>query len=53
MATIKRCDRCGAIYDVGAPITIKWSGLISYEKTVDLCSSCKIELRRWVENNGE
>lgn len=53
MATIKWCDRCGAIYDEGAPAIIKWSGPISYEKTIDLCSSCKIELKRWVENDGE
>lgn len=53
MANIKRCDKCGAIYQAGAPVTVKWGGLISFDTTIDLCQDCKSELRKWVKNNGE
>ena len=48
-----KCDKCGAEYMVGAPVSIEWGGLVSLSKKYDLCIDCKDALRKWVNDNGK
>ncbi|MGX8719848.1 MAG: hypothetical protein ACSW79_02035 [Eubacteriales bacterium] len=57
MATIKRCDRCGRIYDLPEPGELSgfsWtSDDLTICKTFDLCPECVDSLSDWLENREE
>lgn len=55
--TIKRCDRCGAVYEFykGAKkqeaffIKKRVEGQLSNDRVVDLCPKCRDFLEHWME----
>lgn len=52
MASAKKCDRCGALYEMPVnPILRIKKDLYPYEpKYIDLCPQCYEELKQWLEN---
>ena len=51
MAIIKRCDKCGKIYERGGFISMYMDGAVFC--SIDLCRECRDKLKGWVKNNGE
>ena len=53
MAIARKCDRCGAHYDLvkGRPFSIMIFNYdeIANNKTFDLCPDCMAELRNWID----
>lgn len=51
MAIIKRCDKCGKIYERGGFVSMYMDGAVFC--SIDLCRECRDKLKGWVKNNGE
>ena len=61
MAYAKKCDRCGALYEITTPKQHKIGNLSVYgllwmlakkDTTVDFCENCFNEFKEWFESGG-
>lgn len=54
--TVKKCDRCGKIFDINEDngerqlITLKY-GEIRLQERTDLCANCAKSLKEWVKGD--
>ena len=59
--TLKKCDRCGEVYafvpasktEDSYQLRKKYPTNLSSAKVIDLCPSCKEELKHWFEDHKE